>query len=69
MGGTIVYSVNKKNLNHDKYKLTVLTVAANIKAKNDNLTCEKGEFKGTAGHVLLKYPSGGSILTSMTHWI
>lgn len=32
MGGTIQYSVNKKNLNHDQYKVQVLTVANNMKA-------------------------------------
>ena len=28
-----------------------------------------GEHEGAAGHVLLTYPSGGMILTSMGHWI
>ena len=28
-----------------------------------------GDYKGTAGHVLLKYKSGGLLLTSMGHWI
>jgi len=69
MGGTIIYSVNKKNLNHDKYKLQVLTVANNMKTNDNNLKCEIGEFNGNAGHVLVTYPSGGAILTSMTHWI
>ena len=36
---------------------------------DQNHKCEIGEFKGAAGHVLVKYPSGGAILTSMTHWI
>jgi hypothetical protein len=28
-----------------------------------------GEYNGSAGHVLLTYPSGGMILTSMGHWV
>jgi hypothetical protein len=28
-----------------------------------------GKDIGAAGHCLLTYPSGGKILTSMTHWI
>jgi hypothetical protein len=28
-----------------------------------------GDHKGSAGHVLLTYPSGGMILTSMGHWV
>lgn len=31
--------------------------------------CKIGEIRGSAGHTLLKYRSGGKILTSMTHWI
>ena len=31
MGDTIMYSVNKKNIDHNKYKLQVLTVVTNIK--------------------------------------
>lgn len=69
IGGTIKYSVNKKNLNHNKYKVQILTVANNMKANNLNLKCEIGEFNGNAGHVLVKYPSGGAILASMTHWV
>lgn len=69
LGGTIMYGVNKKNLNHEKYKLQVLTVASNMKVSDENLVCKIDEYQGAAGHVLVKYPSGGAILTSMTHWI
>ena len=31
--------------------------------------CEIGTYKGSAGHTMLVYPSGGKILTSMGHWI
>ena len=30
---------------------------------------EVGQYKGTAGHVLLKYRSGGMMLVSATHWM
>lgn len=40
-----------------------------MKVDDENLKCQIGEFSGPAGHVLIKYPSGGAILTSMTHWI
>lgn len=42
MGGTIVYGVNKKKLNHNKYTLKVLTVAANHAVADNNLRCEIG---------------------------
>jgi hypothetical protein len=44
MGGTIVYSVNKTKCVTDKYKLQVLTVASNLKAGSDKLTCKIGDF-------------------------
>lgn len=68
-GGTIVYCVNSKNLNHNVYKLQVLTVVTTIPAPKRHLSSKIGEFEGSAGHVLLKYPSGGMILTSMGHWV
>ena len=30
---------------------------------------EIGDHKGTAGHVLLRFKSGGMLLTSMGHWV
>ena len=68
-GGTIVYSVDKTKLSHETYKCQVLTVVPTVKASSEKLECKVGEFKGNAGHVLLTYPSGGMILTSMGHWI
>ena len=68
-GGTIVYCVNSKNLKHNTYKLQVLTVVSSIPAPSAHLTSKVGDFEGSAGHVLLRYPSGGMILTSMGHWI
>lgn len=41
LGGTIVYSVNKDKLNHDKYKLKVLTVATNMSTP-ENYQCKIG---------------------------
>ena len=68
-GGTIVYAVDSTKLDQNIYKLQVLTVVPTIKAPSKDLTSKIGEYEGSAGHVLLTYPSGGMILTSMGHWI
>lgn len=68
LGGTIVYSVDT-NIKTDSYKLDVLTVASNFKSDKPNLMLKYDRYQGTAGHVLLTYPNGGHILTSMGHWI
>jgi hypothetical protein len=34
-----------------------------------SLSKSSGAKTGAPGHVLIKYPSGGSILASATHWI
>ena len=69
MSDTIVYSVNQKRKTTDAYDLKVLTIASSLDIKDKNLECKIGEKKGAAGHVLLKYKSGGHLLTSMTHWV
>ena len=69
MSDTIVYPVNQKRKTTDAYDLKVLTIASSIDVKDKNLEYKIGEKKGAAGHVLLKYKSGGHLLTSMTHWV
>lgn len=45
----------------------MLSVTPTINAGENQ--CQIGDYKGAAGHVLLKYKSGGHLLTSMGHWI
>lgn len=66
MGGTIVYGINKKKSDNKHYKVQVLTVVTTLK-HNNTVTIKDKE--GQAGHILLTYPSGGCLLTSMGHWI
>ena len=47
----------------------MLTVVPNLKPPSENLVSKIGEHTGSAGHVLLTYPSGGMILSSMGHWV
>jgi hypothetical protein len=42
MGGTIVYSVDHTKLNHDIYKLKVLTVNTTEKVNNKDYVCKIG---------------------------
>ena len=73
MGGTIVYTVDPSKSDTPAYKLTVLTLAT----AHQSLSLQPapysevtiGEHSGTAGHVMLEYPSGGIIFASAGHWI
>lgn len=67
LGGTIVYSVNKANIDKNAYKLDILTIKEGGPTGDHDL--EIDGIKGSAGHILLTYPSGGYLLTSMGHWI
>eukprot|EP00919_Chromeraceae_sp_WS-2016_P016058 GHVR01038254.1.p1 GENE.GHVR01038254.1~~GHVR01038254.1.p1 ORF type:complete len:134 (+),score=10.20 GHVR01038254.1:1089-1490(+) len=68
MGGTIVYSVNNSTIDHTKYDLQILTVSTQT-GSNDFMN-KIGELTGSAGHVLLRFKSGGgTMLTSMAHWV
>lgn len=71
MASTIVYGVDKTKLDHDVYKLEVLTVATGIaiNVNGQKYQCQVNDKKGAAGHVVLTYKSGGCLLTSMGHWI
>lgn len=68
MGGTIVYGVDAKKADTDMYKMQILTIVTSLKTE-PKYECEINGKKGTAGHVLLTYKSGGHLLTSMGHWI
>ena len=79
MGGTIVYCLDEAGAEAARAAgvgLKVLTVVEKV----DGMACATdprfmrrlstaGGRRGLAGHVLLTYPSGGKLLTSMGHWI
>lgn len=75
LGGTIAYTVDagvSKSTN--AYRLEVLTVATEMPGVStaslaQERTCQAGDREGAAGHVLLKYPSGGLLLVSASHWV
>jgi len=69
LGGTIIYSVDPKKADHKSYKLQVLTVAENAPVDSPGLACHIKNAHGAAGHILLTYPNGGKLLTSMGHWV
>lgn len=74
MGNTIAYTVDHGVAGlTDAYTLEVLTVASGMPGVDTRRlpaerTCEAGVHRGAAGHVLLRYPSGGMLLTSAGHW-
>lgn len=50
--------------------MEILTVAeTDCPCDDENYILEALGRKGTAGHILLTYSSGGHLLTSMGHWI
>mmetsp|Transcript_120444 Transcript_120444/g.209036 ORF Transcript_120444/g.209036 Transcript_120444/m.209036 type:complete len:599 (+) Transcript_120444:61-1857(+) len=73
MGNTILYTVNPRRTMTDRYNLKVLTVVTNQTMRDDTVSCSVGEGsgskRGAAGHVILTYPEGGQLVTSMGHWI
>lgn len=74
MPSTIAFTVDMRKADTSAYTLQVLTVASGMLGVNVNdlpphLTCEAGGHRGAAGHVLLRYPSGGALLVSAGHWV
>merc|ERR1711972_237141 len=75
LGGTIAYTVDAGvPASTNAYSLEVLTVATEMPGVStaslpQERICRAGDRQGAAGHVLLKYPSGGLLLVSAGHWI
>jgi hypothetical protein len=75
LSGTIAYTVDAGvPASTNAYRLEVLTVATEMPGvSTGNLPreriCWAGDRQGAAGHVLLKYPSGGILLVSAGHWV
>jgi len=75
MSDTIAYTVNPAKASHDAYHLRVLTIVTEMSGVNidsavpASMRCGIGAKYGSAGHVMLTYPSGGTLLTSAGHWL
>jgi len=75
MAQTIVYTVDKVKADTPQYHLDVLTVVSRAcgtdvgETLSHQFSCEVNGRRGTAGHVLLTYPSGGMLLASAGHWM
>jgi len=73
MPDTIVFSVNWQEADCSSYKCEVLTAMTELDGQiaqpGPGLSCEVGRHSGSAGHVLLTYPSGGQLLASAGHWV
>lgn len=73
LGGTVVFGLNKKNLDNKIYQLSVYTIVT----KTNGIAIDKtnpnygrvGDQNGPVGHALLKYNTGGLLLVSAGHWI
>jgi len=68
MSGTIVFSVNPDRYVKPNYNLTLLSVVTNLDIE-ENYKVKIKEFKGSVGHAMITYPSGGIMLLSAGHWI
>jgi len=71
MSGTIAYNVDFGVADNSSYSLEILTIAQSMRGVKirDRDALHIGDESGAAGHVILKYPSGGQLLTSSGHWL
>lgn len=84
MGGTKAFTVDKRitpeahpeECAHGWTDVEVLTIVTALGGKepsaftrDEDELCSVGEHKGLAGHVVMRYPSGGRLLASCPHWI
>jgi hypothetical protein len=69
LGGTVVVGLDQALSDTNDFKLNVLTIATNMDYRDGPLAYSIDGQKGTIGHALLEYPSGGILLISAGHWI
>jgi hypothetical protein len=64
---TIVYSVNPEAYQNEVYTIEILSVAL-MTGIEPRYAVQVENYSGAAGHILLRFKSGGCILASMGHW-
>jgi len=75
LGGTIIYSVDRSKTDTNEYSVEVLTIIPKnisglvIGDVKSSYKWKIGDEVGVASHVVLRYPSGGILLTSSGHWV
>jgi len=68
LAATVIVGVDQTCSDTNTFKLNVLTIATNMDYQGPYAFSIDG-IKGTVGHALLEYPSGGILLISAGHWI
>jgi len=74
MGGTVAFTVDEKVKAKKWEEVEVLTVAVRLGGKDAGsfgkpMCNTKSGLSGLAGHVIIRYPSGGRLLVGCPHWI
>jgi len=68
LDSTVIVGIDQTKSDTNTFKLNVLTIATNMSYQGPDSYTIDG-IKGTVGHALLEYPSGGILLISAGHWI
>lgn len=69
LGGTIVFSVDLSKTDASEVPYELILLSIDTASDGGMYSLSIGEHRGSAGHVLLKYSSGGTMLLSKGHWI
>jgi len=74
ISGTILYTVDRSKTDTTDYNVQVLTIIKSLDGVNmenypNNYKWKIENETGLPSHVILKYPSGGLLLTSAGHWV
>ena len=70
MSDTIVFGlIDEKMTSCEQYELNLLTIVTKTDSNCELNNCEIAAKRGTIGHVMLNYKSGGRMLLSAGHWV
>ena len=66
--GTVLYGIDP-DVKSEVYDFQLLTIAKGVKLSQEKYLAKIDDDLGAAGHAMLRYKSGGILITSMSHWI
>jgi len=69
LGGTIVFGLKEEKKVYPEFDIKLLTIVTSAGGQDKLDNCEIAAKRGSIGHVMLTFKSGGTMLLSAGHWI
>jgi len=69
LSGTVVFGLKEEKKVYPEFDIKLLTIVTRAEGQGKLDNCEIASKRGSIGHVMLTFKSGGTMLLSAGHWI